>query len=76
MSLLEHVPLKAVKDGEWYKIDCPICEAHFEIRADSFDKIIKRWGYIFCANAFCATRLYAVTAVVADALEARRALEG
>lgn len=63
MSLIE--PRYALRTGPskeggaWVEITCPRCEMAMQMRRDILDQIIKRWGYTFCPNAFCAVRLHA-----------------
>jgi hypothetical protein len=58
--------------GTWYEITCSHCRTEFSIHARSLDAVVKRYGFVYCANALCGVRLYAVTADEVQAIAERR----
>lgn len=60
----------------WLEVKCGKCRGTFKIANETLDKIITKYGYIVCANAFCAERLYAMPNEDVIDLAERRAAHG
>lgn len=59
--------------GTWYEVRCGKCRTTFKIEADTLDKIITAYGYTYCANGLCASRLYAMPNEAVEDRAKRRA---